>query len=124
MIINRLPSKGVRLVAAPALLCAIGLSACGGFDSAASGEHLVKDYVKKFGQGKIEVKSVSCPGGVKQKVGGSYDVQGRAPRQDDGQGSRRHDHDPHGFGQQGRDHRRPGHPRPVVAGRADAARLP
>ena len=44
--------------AVPALLCALGLSACGGFDSAASGEHLIKDYVKKFGKGKVVVKSV------------------------------------------------------------------
>jgi hypothetical protein len=75
VITNRLHGKGVRLVAVPALLCALGLSACGGFDSAASGEHLVKDYVKRFGQGKVQVKSVSCPGGVKQKVGGSYDCK-------------------------------------------------
>jgi hypothetical protein len=60
------------MLAVPALVCAVGLSACGGFDSAASGEHLIKDYVKKFGQGKVEVKSASCPGGVKQKVGGAY----------------------------------------------------
>src|SRR5437763_722655 len=45
------------LVAVPALVCAVGLSACGGFDSAASGDHLIKDYVKKFGQGKVDVKS-------------------------------------------------------------------
>jgi hypothetical protein len=52
--------------------CAFGLSACGGFDSAASGEHLIKDYVTKFGQGKVSVNSVRCPGGVSQKVGGTY----------------------------------------------------
>jgi hypothetical protein len=58
-----------------ALTCALGLTACGGFDSAASGEHLIKDYVKKFGQNKVTVKSVSCPGGVKQKTGGTYDCK-------------------------------------------------
>jgi hypothetical protein len=55
-----------------AVLCALGLSACGGFDSAASGEHLINAYVKKYGQGKVTVKSVSCPGGVKQTVGGTF----------------------------------------------------
>ncbi len=71
----RLRGRRAHLTVVPAVLCAIGLSACGGFDSAASGEHLIKDYVKKFGQGKVEVKSVNCPGGVKQKVGGSYDCK-------------------------------------------------
>jgi hypothetical protein len=71
----RLRGRRAHLTVLPALLCAVGLSACGGFDSAASGEHLIKDYVKKFGQGKVEVKSANCPGGVKQKVGGSYDCK-------------------------------------------------
>ena len=61
------------LTALAVLASTIGLSACGGFDSAASGEHLIKDYVKRFGQGRVSVKSVSCPGGVKEKVGGSFD---------------------------------------------------
>jgi hypothetical protein len=60
------------LTAVAALVCALGLSACGGFDSAASGEHLIKSYVSKFGQGKVSVKSASCPGGVSEKVGGTY----------------------------------------------------
>ncbi len=72
MIRIRSCGRRVPLTVVSALLCAVGLSACGGFDSAASGDHLIKDYVKKFGQGKVEVKSVDCPGGVKQKVGGSY----------------------------------------------------
>ncbi|MDQ6606748.1 MAG: DUF4333 domain-containing protein [Actinomycetota bacterium] len=55
------------------LVLALALSACGSFDSAASGEHLIKDYVKKYGQGKVSVESVSCPSGVKQKVGTTYD---------------------------------------------------
>jgi hypothetical protein len=57
------------------LILALALSACGSFDSAASGQNLIKDYVKKFGQGKVSVKSVSCPSGVKQKVGTTYDCQ-------------------------------------------------
>src|SRR5512142_3062625 len=61
------------LVGVGAVACALGIAACGGFDSAASGEHLIKDYVKKFGQGKITVKSAKCPGGVKQKTGATYD---------------------------------------------------
>jgi hypothetical protein len=72
VITTRLRGRGTRLVPVPALLCALCLSACGGFDSAASGDHLIKDYVKRFGQGKVVVKSTNCPGGVKQKVGGSY----------------------------------------------------
>jgi hypothetical protein len=51
---------------------AVTLSACGGFDSASSGEHLIHDYVSKFGRGKVALTSASCPGGVKQKTGGSY----------------------------------------------------
>jgi hypothetical protein len=73
MSVIRRPRTG--LTALGVLACTIGLSACGGFDSAASGEHLIKDYVKKFGQGRVSVKSVSCPGGVKEKVGGSYDCK-------------------------------------------------
>jgi hypothetical protein len=57
------------------LILVLALSACGSFDSAASGEHLIKDYVKKFGQNKVSVKSVSCPSGVKQKVGNTYDCR-------------------------------------------------
>ena len=61
------------LTALGVLACTLGLSACGGgFDSAVSGEHLIRDYVKKFGQGKVSVKSVNCPGGVAQKVGRTY----------------------------------------------------
>ena len=49
------------------------LSACGSFDSKASGEHLIRDYVAKNGQGTVTLKSVSCPSGVKQQAGRSYD---------------------------------------------------
>jgi hypothetical protein len=51
---------------------ALTLSACGGFDSAASGEHLIHDYVAKFGRGKVALSSASCPSGVKQTSGGTY----------------------------------------------------
>ena len=64
------------LAAAAGVLCAMSLAACGGgFDSAASGQHLINDYVKKFGNGNVKIKSVRCPGGVKEKVGGSYDCK-------------------------------------------------
>jgi hypothetical protein len=55
--------------------CSLMLGACGGFDSAASGEHLIKDYISKFGRGKITLTSAKCPGGVSQKTGGSYSCQ-------------------------------------------------
>jgi hypothetical protein len=64
------------LTVVPGLACALGLAACGGgFDSKVSGEHLIKDYVKKFGQGNVVVKSIGCPSGVAEKVGGSYDCK-------------------------------------------------
>ncbi len=70
----RWPRSG--LTALGVLACTVGLSACGGgFDSAVSGEHLIRDYVKKFGRGRVSVKSVSCPGGVKEKAGGQYDCK-------------------------------------------------
>jgi hypothetical protein len=60
------------LTVLPAVACALGVSACGGFDSAASGEHLIKAYIKKFGNGAVTVKSAKCPGGVKETVGTTY----------------------------------------------------
>jgi hypothetical protein len=60
------------IAAALAVGCGLGLAACGGFDSRASGEHLIRDYVKRFGQGRVSVKSVSCPSGVAEKDGGTY----------------------------------------------------
>jgi hypothetical protein len=69
--IPRVPRSVVVCVSM--LILALALSACGSFDSAASGQNLIKDYVKKFGQGKVSVKSVSCPSGVKQKVGNTFD---------------------------------------------------
>jgi len=72
----RVPRSRLGVTALGALACAAGLGACGGgFDSAASGEHLIRDYVKKFGQGRVTVKSIKCPGGVAEKVGGSYDCK-------------------------------------------------
>ena len=62
------------LMVAPLLACAVALTACGGgFDSSASGEHLIHDYINKFGRGDVTVKSISCPSGIPQKAGGSYD---------------------------------------------------
>jgi hypothetical protein len=72
MTINR-RFRPSALLCAGALGVALGLGACGGgFDSAASGDHLIRDYVTKFGAGKVEVKSTNCPGGVAQKVGATY----------------------------------------------------
>jgi hypothetical protein len=72
----RVPRLRLGATVFGALACAAGIGACGGgFDSAASGEHLIRDYVKKFGQGRVAVKSINCPGGVAEKVGGSYDCK-------------------------------------------------
>jgi hypothetical protein len=68
----RLRRRVPGLTAVASLACVLGLSACGGFDSAASGEHLISSYVSKFGQGKVSVKSSSCPGGVADKAGRTY----------------------------------------------------
>jgi hypothetical protein len=63
----------------PALACALGLSACGGFDSAASGEALIRDWVPnklaKATGAPITLKSVSCPPGVSETVGKTYDCK-------------------------------------------------
>lgn len=52
------------------------LSGCGGssFDSAATGEHLIRDYVTKndSGPSKIDSLHIKCPAGVAAKVGGTY----------------------------------------------------
>jgi hypothetical protein len=64
--------RRLPLTVLPAIACGLGLSACGGFDSAASGEHLIKAYIKKVGNGVVTVKSTKCPGGVKEKVGATY----------------------------------------------------
>ena len=51
--------------------CALGVAACG-FDSQASGEHLIRDYVSRFGGSRVSLKSVSCPSGVTERNGGTY----------------------------------------------------
>jgi hypothetical protein len=61
------------LLIAVAVLAVAGLvAACGSFDSKASGEHLIRDYVKKFGHGQVTLSSVKCPSGVAQKQGTAY----------------------------------------------------
>jgi hypothetical protein len=61
------------------LAAAFTLSACGSFDSKASGENLIKKWVpdkldKVSGQ-PIKLSSVSCPSGVKNKAGSAYDCK-------------------------------------------------
>jgi len=53
-------------------LLATALAGCGSFDSRASGERLIRDYVSKNGQGNVTLRSVSCPGGISQHAGRSY----------------------------------------------------
>jgi hypothetical protein len=67
------PRRLLLLLAAAA--CSVGLTACGSFDSAASGQNLIKDYVTKFGRGRITLTSAKCPGNISQKTGGSYDCK-------------------------------------------------
>jgi hypothetical protein len=62
-----------------ALAAALSLTACGSFDSKASGENLVKEWVpnqlsKGIGR-PITLTSVSCPSGVKNTAGTSYDCK-------------------------------------------------
>ena len=66
---RRLPIAGAAVAAA------LGLAACGSFDSAASGQNLIKDYVKRYGGDRVSIKNLKCPSGVKQQSGGSYDCQ-------------------------------------------------
>jgi hypothetical protein len=63
------------LAALAAAAAAILIAGCGSFDSKASGEHLIKDYFNKFGKDQVTVKSVSCPSGVAQKAGTTYDCK-------------------------------------------------
>jgi hypothetical protein len=61
------------LIIALAALAVAGVAGgCGSFDSKASGEHLIRDYVKRFGRGQVTLSSVSCPSGVAQKTGTAY----------------------------------------------------
>jgi hypothetical protein len=67
---------GIRFRTVIAILAALAVAGlvagCGSFDSKASGEHLIHNYVGKFGKGQVKLKSVSCPSGVAQKAGSSY----------------------------------------------------
>jgi len=67
-------SRRIRSITlALATLAVAGLVAgCGSFDSKASGEHLIRDYINKFGTGQVKLTSVSCPSGVPQKTGTAY----------------------------------------------------
>jgi hypothetical protein len=60
------------LLAVAALAIAALVAGCGSFDSKSSGEHLIRDYIKKFGRGQLTLTSVSCPSGVAQKTGTAY----------------------------------------------------
>jgi hypothetical protein len=61
----------VRRALAAATVLALALAGCGSFDSAKSGENLIRSYVGKYEHG-ITLKSVSCPSGVDEKTGGTY----------------------------------------------------
>ena len=65
------------LLPAAAVAFATGLSACGGFDSAASGESLIRDYIKQNTTpgSKPTNEKISCPSGVAQKTGGTYECK-------------------------------------------------
>ncbi len=66
----------MRLRAVVILLASVAVAGlvagCGSFDSKASGEHLIRNYVNRFGKGQVALKSVNCPSGVAQKTGSSY----------------------------------------------------
>jgi hypothetical protein len=66
--------RGCQLIAT-VLAGAVLLGGCGSFDSKASGQHLIRDYVTKFGKGQLTLTSVDCPSGVAQKTGASYDCK-------------------------------------------------
>jgi hypothetical protein len=62
-------SAGRALATAPVL--AVALAGCGSFDSAKSGESLIRSYVTKYEHGAT-LRSVSCPSGVSEKTGGTF----------------------------------------------------
>jgi hypothetical protein len=73
---HKLRALRAPAVAIAAALITVGVTACGSsFDSAASGNNLIRDYVKRYGNGTVSLKSVDCPSGVKLKVGGSYNCK-------------------------------------------------
>jgi hypothetical protein len=72
--------RGVpALLCAPALIVAMGLSACGGTDWAASGENVIRTFVNNNAKAGRPVKldSVSCPSNVKGNVGESFDCKAK-----------------------------------------------
>ncbi len=50
----------------------LGLAGCGSFDSAASGNQLIRNYIKQYGAGQVTLSSVRCPSGIQQRTGASY----------------------------------------------------
>lgn len=67
-------SRPVRTItlAVAAIAVAALVAGCGSFDSKSSGEHLIRDYIGKFGKGQVTLTSVSCPSGVAEKAGTAY----------------------------------------------------
>jgi hypothetical protein len=61
---------GIATTAAVAVAAAV--AGCGSFDSKSSGEHLIRDYVSRFGKGQVRLSSVSCPSGIAEKQGTAY----------------------------------------------------
>jgi hypothetical protein len=55
-----------------AIVLATVVAGCGSFDSKSSGEHLIRDYVSRFGKGQVRLSSVSCPSGIAEKQGTAY----------------------------------------------------
>jgi hypothetical protein len=65
------------IAASAAVAVAASVSGCGSFDSKASGEHLIRGYVAKFGKQQVTLSSVSCPSGVAEKAGTAYNCKVR-----------------------------------------------
>ncbi len=66
------PTFRQAITGAGALAAALGLGGCGSFDSAASGNQLIRNYIKQYGAGQVSLSSVRCPSGIKQQTGASY----------------------------------------------------
>jgi hypothetical protein len=54
------------------LAVAVMVAGCGSFDSKSSGEHLIHNYVNRFGRGVVSLSSVDCPSGIAEKAGTAY----------------------------------------------------
>ncbi|HEY3729450.1 MAG TPA: hypothetical protein VGL51_19895 [Solirubrobacteraceae bacterium] len=54
---------------------AAGVTGCGSFDSKSSGEHLIRNYVNRFGKGQVTLSSVNCPSGIAQREGTAYNCK-------------------------------------------------